>query len=333
MRSTSLGFLLLTTLAACGGTNYDPGGDGQPAVDAATGSDGALPPPARGFQVTSTEVVIQPGQEITYCYYFRTPNTEPMAIHKWQSSMTPGSHHMIMFTTPSDTMPPGTITADGCGFGGSGSGTNLPVWTYAAQTPDATVELPTNDGAGKPLAQVIPANSAAFFQMHYVNAGDTALTVSVTLNAEALPVDAAYTQTAAYVTYNGALSIPNNSTGFVETRTCNTPANTKFWSMSTHAHKQATRTEVRSGDAASTDVVFASTDWEHPGSTTWMGSPFQTFAGNKLTFACTYSNATGRTITSGDSANTDEMCMATGYMFPATRPTLCYCYASGCINI
>lgn len=327
MRCTSLGLLLLSTLAACGGTSYDAGDD-QPAVDAATASDGALPPPARGFQVKSTDIVIEPGQEITYCYYFRTPNTEEMAINKWTSSMTPGSHHMIMFTSTTDKMPPGTISAEGCGF--AGGGTNLPVWTYAAQTPDATVALPSDDGAGKPLAQVIPANTPAFFQMHYLNATEAPLTVSVTLNAEALPAASAYTPTAAYVTYDNAISIPPMSSNFVETKTCTTPANMKFWSMSTHAHKQAIKTEVFSGDATSTDSVFSSTDWEHPGSVTWMGSPFQTFAGNKLTFECTYNNPTTSTITSGDSAKTDEMCMATGYMFPATQPKLCVCITQGC---
>ena len=335
MRRTTLGLLLLSTLAACGGTAYDPG-ENQPAVDAApgSGSDGALPPPARGFQVKSTDIVIQPGEEVTYCYYFRTPNTEAMAINKWTSAMTPGSHHMIMFTTPSDKMPPGTVSKSNCGFGGAGDLQSPPVWTYAAQTADATVALPTDDGAGKPLAQVIAPNSPAFFQMHYLNPGDTPLTVHVTLNAEALPAASPYTATSAYVTYNNTISIPPNTNNVVATKTCATPANMKFWSMSTHAHKQAIKTEVRSGDAASTDTVFSSTDWEHPGAITWMGSPFQTFADNQLTWSCTFNNHTSRTITSGDSAATDEMCMATGYMFPATRPTICLCYsASNCINI
>ena len=65
--------------AACGVEHSPPGGD----------DDGSgLPPPARGFQVTTPEVTIMPHQEITYCYYFHTPNTENMVIKKWSSSMT-----------------------------------------------------------------------------------------------------------------------------------------------------------------------------------------------------------------------------------------------------
>ncbi len=283
-------------------------------------------PPARGFTVTSKEVVIQPGQEITYCYYFRTPNTEPLAIHKWSSTMTPGSHHMIMFTTTNDKMPPGTVSASNCGFGGDAS--NIPSWTYAAQTPESEVALPSDDGTGKPLAQVIQPNTPAFFQMHYLNATDNPLTVSVTLNAEALAADAAFTQTAPYVTYDADIDIPAGAASHVESQTCNTPAGAKFWMMSTHAHRRAVKTVVKNGMPASTNIAFESDDWEHPGATTWMQAPFYAFEGNKLTFECTYNNVGLPRAQAGDSAARDEMCMASGYYFPATKPHLCICINS-----
>ncbi|MDX2088050.1 MAG: hypothetical protein SFX73_09375 [Kofleriaceae bacterium] len=303
------------TLAACGGGS-EPGAVDMaaPIIDSAD-----VPPPARGFQVVSKDVEILPGQEITYCYYFRTPNTEPMAVNKWKSVMTPGSHHMIMYTTTTEVMPAGTISASSCGFGG-GIG-NTPLWTYAAQLPEAEIALPSDDGSGNPLAQLIQPNTPAYFQMHYLNATESPISVHVTLNAEALEAGVAYTKTAAYVTYNDDISIPASTNNVVQTKTCNTPANAKFWTMSTHAHKQAVKTEVTSGQA----VAFTSTDWEHPGSQDWMTAPFYTFANNQLTFSCTYNNPTNRTITAGDSAATDEMCMATGYYFPANGPKICYC--------
>jgi len=70
--------------------------------------------------------------------------------------------------------PGGSQPADGtvdqnCGVGGGG-GANVPVWTYATQTPTQEEDLPDDDGAGKPLAQNIAPNSAGYFQMHYLNA-------------------------------------------------------------------------------------------------------------------------------------------------------------------
>jgi len=58
----------------------------------------------------------------------------------------------------------------------------------------------------------------------------------------------------------------------------------------------------------------------------WMASPFYTFSTNQLTYECTYNNTgpnAATTVVDGPSAVTNEMCMATGYYFPATKPLLC----------
>ena len=318
MRTTGLfAFMFVIGCGGGGGTSNDQmmGDDNPPMPDG-----GDITPPARGFQIVTPDIDIQPHQEITYCYYFRTPNTEPMAIKKWVSSMTPGSHHLIMFTTPQDQMPPGTISAANCGFGGGS--TNIPSWTYSAQTPMAEMQLPADDGNGKPLAIDIAAKSAGFVQMHYYNPSDNVIKAHVTINAEALDAGAAYTKTAAYVTYDTNINIGPGATNVVETLTCNSPSNAKFWLMSTHAHKQAIKTEVYDG----TMMAMMSTDWAHPIPATWMTSPFFTFSTGKVTSRCTYNNTgdnAGRTITAGDSAATDEMCMASGYYFPATKSVIC----------
>jgi hypothetical protein len=303
--------------AACGS---DAGGT---TGDDSSAPDSGVAPPSRGFQVASPEVTIMPGQEITYCYYFHTPNTETMVIKKWSSVMTPGSHHIIMYSTTGDAMPPGTLSTDSCGGFGSG---NIPSWTYAAQTPTNEIALPSDDGAGKPLGQEIAAATPAYFQMHYLNATDAPIKAHVTLNAEAYEVGVPYTKTAAYVTYNSNISIPKNAVDHVETMTCNTPANSKFWLLSTHAHKQAVKTAIKDGMPASTTIAFTSTDWEHPGAATFTAAPFYTFSTGKLTYECTYDNTgdnANMVVVSGPSAQINEMCMATGYYFPATRPLLC----------
>ena len=298
---------IVLVLAACGHDPVD-----QPSPDSSVA-------PARGFRVVSPDITIEPGQEITYCYYFRTPNTEELAINRWQSEMTPGSHHMIMYTTATETMPEGSISSSGCGGFGS---QNVPSWTYAAQTPTAMVTLPADDGAGKPLAQRIAPGTPAYFQMHYLNTTDDPIQAHVTLDAFALEANAAFTQTSPFITYNSQISIDPGATNHIETQTCNVPAGYKFWSMSTHAHKQATWTRVKDG----TNVVFESDDWEHPGGTLWDRTPFYTFATGRLTYECTYDNVldnAGSTVVSGPSADTNEMCMAVGYYFPATKSMFC----------
>lgn len=297
-------------------------------IDSGTDAADALPP-GRGFQIVTPEIIVPAGQEITFCYYFRTPNTESMGIKRWASEMTPGTHHMIMYATtnqqgqPVDKMPPGTVAAASCGFIPGGT----PSWLYAAQTPIAALQLPPDDGAGKPLAMEIAPNTAGFLQLHYKNPTASPLTARAVINAEALDAGAAYTKTATFVTYNNSISIPPAAVGDVESQTCSVPANLKFWRMSTHVHKQAVKTVVKSGLAGSTTVAFTSTDWEQPGAQTWMSPAFYTFPSNALTYECTYDNAgtnVDRTITTGDSAKVDESCMAIGYFFPATKPLICF---------
>ena len=294
--------LACIVFAACG---KGPGGDDQ--VDSGT-NNGEQP----AFKVTSKDVTLDPGQEVTYCYYFHTPNTQQLVIKKWVSDMTPGSHHMIMFWGETNQPADGTL--------GSCGGQTVPIWVYATQNPHGELAMPVDDGAGKPLGMVVGPNQPAYFQMHYLNQGDNPLTVHVDLEAFAYAAGAAYTPTAAFVTYNGDISIPAGAMNYTETETCTLPANMQFWTVSTHSHKQSVATSVADG----ANVVFSSTDWEHPGAQSWMTTPFYTFASGKLTYSCTYTNPTTRVITDGSSAQTDEMCMATGYMFPASSAKFCY---------
>ena len=302
---------LMFFLAACSSSKSGPNGMTPDAPD----MNGT---PA--FDVTSTDVQLQPGQEVTYCYYFHTPNTAAIPVNKWVSDMTPGSHHMILFLG-GPSMPDGLDMTNSCGLGTSASAQNTPKWVYASQTPHQEQDLPADDGGGKPLAQLIQPNTEAAFQMHYLNTTDNVLTVHVELKAYALAANAAYTQTDAYITYNNSISIGPGATNVTVSATCSVPTQ-KFWTMSTHDHKQGIHTDVKDG----TNMVFQSTDWEHPGAQVWDSSPFYAFSGGKLTWECTYDNTgdnKANTVVAGPSAQTNEMCMAVGYYFPATGPKVC----------
>jgi phage gp46-like protein len=319
----------LLLLAACG-SSARPGVEGDDMPIDGAGSDGG-PPAAKTFQIKTPAVSVRSGEEVTYCYYFRTANTEDLAIHKWSSTLDSGVHHAVLFLTHGDFQPEGTMTTQNCTFSDFTSLQGSAIWTYASEKASDTVELPADDGAGKPLAQLVPAGTSGFIQIHYLNVGDSTVSSSVTIDAEALPDAAPYTSTQPYITYQSQLDIPAPSNGKVFTQTCNTPANTKFWRMSMHAHKHAAMTEVINGMPTSTDVAFMSTDWNDPGAAEWMSSPFYTFTGDKLTFSCTYNNAGPGDVHAGERADKDEMCMATGYMFPATEPELCVCAGPTCV--
>ena len=315
---------LASALAITGCKQNDAG---QTGVDAA-GSGSAA------FTIQSTDTVIPAGTEVTYCYYFHTPNTANIAVNRWVSDMTPGSHHMIFFTGGPDH-PDGLDMSNDCGIGGSI--TSISKWVFASQTQHLDQPLPVDDGTGKPLAQIIAPNTLGAFQMHYLNSTEGPLTVHVKLSAYAMAANTPYTETDAYVTYNQDIAIPPGSTGTDATGTCPTPAGAKFWTMSTHSHKQSLETKVTDGTA----MVVDSTDWEHPSVTNWNTGSFFTYASNSVTWTCHYKNDgetalpdnSAKTIYAGAHATTDEMCMATGYFFPATGPKFYVQYNGSCIAV
>ncbi len=279
------------------------------------------------FSVVGPDIMLQPGQEVTYCYYFHTSNTSDVVIKKWSSTMTPGSHHLILYFAQTAEMPDGTLSTASCGITPSGN-SSFDVWTYSAATPTRELDLPSDDGTGTPVGQIISANTPAYIQMHYLNAGEEALTAHVEVDAFAYATGTKFTQTEPYISYNNSISIPPHATNVVQAQTCSAPTG-NFWEMSTHAHKQAIDERVMDGS----NVLVDSLDWQHPSETLWSSTPFYNFTTN-FTYQCTYDNTlpctdpnetcnADSTVVSGASAATNEMCMGVGWFFPASSPTVC----------
>ncbi|MCB9734202.1 MAG: hypothetical protein H6745_16525 [Deltaproteobacteria bacterium] len=154
--------------------------------------------------------------------------------------------------------------------------------------------------------------------MHYLNPTEEDLEVHVTVNATTFAPGESYVPAAAFVTYNTKISIPGGvgAAASAEGR-CDVPAGATFFALSTHAHKRSVRTTVHDGDAS----VLDSTDWEHPDIIAW-DAPGYRFTG-QLVYRCDYENDRDDAVHSGPSAETDEMCMAIGYFYPADKPVFC----------
>ena len=310
MRERTYWLASLLFLVACGGSST---GDDTPPADDTPPGDDTIDPPADGFQLVSPDITLSPGEEVTKCWYFQTPNTVDLAVKSWQSQMTPGSHHMIVFLSANQQEAPGTMV-DNCGF--AGMGTNAAVWSYSSQTPMGHQNLP--DGVGMKLV----AGQYGFLQMHYINSGEADLVAHVTLNVETYPEGTEYIPAAPYITFNNDLVIPPMSEGVSFSGSCTVPTDKDFYQLGTHAHKQATHMQVDDGSA----MVYQTDSWSEATALEMEAAPFLRFSSGKLNYTCVYTNTTNRTIYTGDSAATDEMCMAVGYMFPADRPTACIHY-------
>ena len=314
----SLAFVLVTLVIAC-----SPGKPADPA-DAGAG-DG---PPAHGFQLVSPSVDISPGGDLTYCYYFHTPNTSDLSIQRWVSHMTAGSQFMIVYLTSTDLQTPGTLSTTNCGM----ASVVGPVWLYAATSPDAETTLPADDGQGNAIGQPIAASQSGFIQMHYVNTTSAVIHAHVELDAYAYDDGVPVTPAGPFIAINRRIDLPSGSatsptTGMVN-GTCDVlPDNGKiptFFKVTTHTYKQSTHTFVKDVDT----TIFDSTSWADPGATRWDAPPFYIFASGQLTYQCEYLNPNNYSIVNGNDAATDEMCMAIGFYFPSPNGAGHFCLNS-----
>jgi len=206
-----------SSIVACSASN-----DGSPASDAGT-IDAALlggqactglnsgylgddlcitaPDPAYGVQfhfgpssyTDSAEVaqfLLQPGDELTECTYFLTPNTETVYFNEYHSRMRPGSHHMLLFTQPAG----GGVTEtppDGGPLNCTQSLTQRNL--FGATTPKLDIAnfdgSPENEG----LAVDIPPMQQAVMQAHFINTGTVPILREVWANIVYTPHSAVKT--------------------------------------------------------------------------------------------------------------------------------------------
>jgi hypothetical protein len=79
-----------------------------------------------------------------------------------------------------------------------------------------------------------------------------------------------------------------------------------------HMHKQGVGFVARTSDGR---VLYQGTDWDEPEPT--VHNPALLIrSGTSITWECTYNNATGRTLTFGESVQ-NEMCIFSGMFYPS----------------
>jgi hypothetical protein len=300
MTKIGLTSLLASLCAACGG--------------GADGSDGGPSPPASGIQITTPSFTLQPGEEAFRCFYTSVPADTDVAAVKFASTMSPGSHHFILYTTQNALYPDGTFRDCSGGLGVSNPN-DPPTWVYASQDPVRQMDMPPG------VAMPLKAHQPLIFDMHYLNAGTEPKTVQVVLNVD--HADGQYQRAGAYVTFDTRISIPPGGTQTVSGH-CAVPPDVNFFAMSTHSHKRTLTAQAnRYRDGQIGDALVLTRDWQHATIASW-SNPFLTLnPGEEISYACSYQNDSTNTITVGESAEANEMCMVVGYYFPADGSTFC----------
>lgn len=274
------------------------------------GADLAAPAAADGFQfvLKAGQVTIQPSQEAYYCFYKTIPGSAAIEVGAFQSWMSTGaSHHFITYQATTGGTPDGTLQQC-AGVAGK--------WVYATSVAGQVIELKMPDTVGLSMN----AGTQLIMNMHFINTGTSPLSPTVKLNV--LYAKNVMYQAGTMVSFNAGIDVPPASALGPGKQTvsgkCTAPAGSKFFAITSHTHKHATVTDVNFVSGGQTQNVVHTTDWESPDVGLFYAPSFlQVNAGDSFTYSCAYSNTTSQAVLVGETAASNEMCMAIGYYFPA----------------
>ena len=209
--------------------------------------------------------------------------------------MTPGSHHMFGFLNS-----PGTSSGlQDCG------GLEFSDYIHSAQTPQQANEYPANMG------RLWQGGYGVRILAHYLNPGSSSIHATVSINFDVVDSKAVQTYVAGIFLNNATLSVrPGSATASHSYRLTQ---NINLMSGVSHMHKQGIGFVANTSDGR---TLYQGTNWDEPEPTVF-NPAMPINSGTTITWTCTYNNTTGRTLTFGESASTNEMCIFTGTFYPS----------------
>jgi hypothetical protein len=279
-------------------------GNGPPGVvtldDAAVAID---PSAVYSVTLTTDTFTVPPNQEVYKCQDFANPfQGQAVDITRYDLSMTTGSHHMLLLYSQGATNGP----LIDCPQGGLQFGN----YTFGAQSEKASQTYPDGVGAS------IPTGMGFTVDAHYVNTGATALQGAVKITMfVARP--GLVTQHAGVLSFIlTSISIPATGQPVTATGTCPIGQAANVLWTGAHMHQRATHFIATSGAT----TLYETNIWSEPPSQTF-SPPLQLAADSSVTWACTYVNDTGSTLTFGPSALTNVMCNFSAAFYPVQDPS------------
>jgi hypothetical protein len=299
MRSTAL-CLAFGALAGCnggptGGDNPDMAQAGSPDMAQAASDMAGV----TTFSYPLAPFTLQPGQEQINCYYVKADGVEKY-VNRFVTDMNPGSHHLIVMRIDESQLggnlpPPGPASCSDTPGGFDGM---LP----------GSQQLHSDFTTPAGVAMKLSATHGLYFQSHYINASQAAITTNVVWSIDT--VDKATVQNIAGIVFysNWGLQVPPGMS--VAKQTCAAPKDMFLITGTGHMHKRGTAFDATLNGTN----IFHTNNWDEPDGAIYPSPGMAVKMGDPISWACTYDNMTNNTFTFGNSAATNEMCIfAAGY--------------------
>lgn len=257
----------------------------------------------------SMEISVPAGGEITRCLVTELGNEGDFDLVKTASRMTPGSHHLIVYSDASASIgaEPPVLGLNDCTM-------ETPrLFLYGAQTYEFETALPSG------IARKLEPGTLLIIEAHYANASDAPIDarIDVTLFPATEPIEN-YAGILFYM--DTEFSIPPQTSLFTDGTSCAIPENVNIYRLGSHTHKRGTKVEIfRNVPAATEQKIYESTDWSSPVEIVYPDSaPLRIGSGESFRFDCTWSNETDQAIGYGPSVE-DEMCIVAAGYWPAVE--------------
>ncbi len=307
------GALLTTPAGGAAGTSVGPGVL-APAIPGP--APGALPDIV--FEMEST---VPPGGEALMCTYQEMPTDRGViAVPSAESEFTPGSHHLLAYRSDLvDDIPQTGVWSceDGAWM------VHMKGSYYEAQQPEAERSLPPG------VAHRFQPGEVVILQTHYLNPGSDELDAHAKLTLHTVDVSTVPNEAGSIIWSDVNINVAPGAKGR-STMTCPVPQDIYPALLWSHMHKQGSNFVATTDDQAAAmalGTLYQESDWSEPQPRQYPYDPPVTLhAGTHVTFSCDFTNPNSYTLTFGQSAETNEMCILHGMYWPRMSSSAEQCY-------
>jgi hypothetical protein len=288
-----------------------------------------LAPPARGFQVSTAGVMIEPLQQVEYCEIAQLPGTpsDVYTVSSFSVASTTGAHHLIVSAALPDSDSERQlkkVLAEGrqrdiCYSALSKYGNDFqPV--AGIQFVNRTIKMP------KGVARKYHGGQLIVFDFHYWNSDETeAVEARSAVNFEfpdPSECDSIQNIASEFAFYNFLIDVPahaNKPATTTFTGECRFDVDVMLGQLTRHTHEWGDKVRVSYlGGPFDGQEKWTSTDYLHNPDSPETDPPLLMRAGEGLRYSCSYNNTTDRRLRWGVSVD-DEMCNLFGTIW-AIRP-------------
>jgi hypothetical protein len=277
----------------------------------------ALPPPASGVQLRVDAFQVNPNFERELFVYRRVNNAAEIYVNRVETRMRASSHHFVLYTfqptIPTFLVPSFDAVRDIRNTDGSLNLINLlPMGFHTFFAGAATSNSDYTFPPG--VAMRVPAGAAFDLNTHYVNRTSVPLTGEVHANLHTVPLSGVQHVAQTLNMGNQDIVLPPKTRTTMTKTFINQGATMTVFMLTSHVHERGERFVIKlAGGARNGEVVYTSTDWQHPEITTY-AAPIVLRNGEGLTSEVTWNNTTDRTIRFG-LTSVDEMGIIFGYFY------------------